>query len=257
MTARKVAIGLSLLCALLFSVFAAPSAMAVGTTIHTCTETGEATPESKKWSDAHCTKESELGKFSHVEIKPGVSTEVTGTNTENGPETKEATVATLILRFSGFNVFLSATGVHSEGTLINETTKEVMKAKGTSTTRYTGVKVTNFPKCTIKNEEFVTEANVRTKVNATGMWVEFEGKGAEEVLTEFTIEGGPECMFNLKKIRLRGIIVGTPTGATLEFKDHEPESTLRVGNELLGSTFYIGVETLRMKKGDPISFTTT
>jgi hypothetical protein len=265
MNARKAAVGLSLLCAILFSAFAASSAMATpGTTAHTCTEKGTATVGAKLWEDEHCIKENALGKWKHVEIPANTPTEVTGTCKKTGPKTEDPSPCAT-LRGTAFltKTILTASEVHSTGTLTNEAGPP-MKASGTSTIRYTGVKVSKPEKCSVKGEEVKAEANVRTATNATEMWVEAEGKGAEELFASITLEGA-ECPLKGSVLRVRGKAIGTPNGATLEFKEKEPKNTLRVGGEKENTSEFIGIETLRMTKKegeksvteDPISLTTT
>jgi hypothetical protein len=72
MNGRRIAVGLSLLCALSLCAFAAPGAMAAkGSTAFTCVEKGG----QQEFADADCANLVEgKGKYGHVEIKAGAET---------------------------------------------------------------------------------------------------------------------------------------------------------------------------------------
>jgi hypothetical protein len=87
MTGRRATVVLALLCTLVVSAIAAPSAVALrGTTAYTCKPIKEPTDETFGFTDEHCDnaifgKES---KFVHEEITPGTTTQITATNNETG-----------------------------------------------------------------------------------------------------------------------------------------------------------------------------
>src|ERR1700709_2657439 len=68
MTARKAIFGLCAVCAMLFSAFAAQSAMAVNQSGVTCTNTGTQIPGTEKFTKENCKSEdkSPSGSFYHV-----------------------------------------------------------------------------------------------------------------------------------------------------------------------------------------------
>jgi hypothetical protein len=81
MTGRRAILGLCMLCALVFSAFAAQSANAEtkGTTVFTCKETGPGGGFTK----AHCTPaDAGSGNFSHVAVAENTTTEITGTSVD-------------------------------------------------------------------------------------------------------------------------------------------------------------------------------
>jgi hypothetical protein len=90
MNGRKAIVGLCMLCALVFSAFAAQSASAVtkGTTAFTCKEVSPNTGNFKK---AHCkAADAGTGNFSDIEVAENTTTEIELTNEKTNAETNAA-----------------------------------------------------------------------------------------------------------------------------------------------------------------------
>jgi hypothetical protein len=123
MTGRRAAVGLSLLCALLFSAFAAQSASALGTQAFTCASGSSGTGVGPlQFEDAHCDKsttEPSKVKFVHKEISGTVEgrTHIHVSNKETKNATTEAISALLTTEnFHGFaKVEITCNEVTSEG----------------------------------------------------------------------------------------------------------------------------------------------
>ncbi len=115
MNGRRAVIGLSLLCALLFSAFAAQSASAtVGTTAFTCVKGGG----SEDFADAHCDEPKAGGGFGHVAIGEEATTvEVTNAKTAN--KTTEAKHALFKSTSGGIALEVTCTTAGGEGSLKN------------------------------------------------------------------------------------------------------------------------------------------
>jgi hypothetical protein len=277
MIGYRAVIGLSLLCALLFSAFAAQSASAKGTTAFTCV----AGTGSSGFEDEHCdkaTNEKAKVKFVHSEIAPKTETAVTGTNEKTASETKASTTATFISVRAGVTVHIDCTGVHSEGTLTNSEVTGKMQAAGPTTVTYTGCTVTKPINCTVNSPKkpagtIETEKlTAKTKIISEApeeMGVEVTPNSGTFVSLEFS---GEKCAFKGLTFPIAGSVIGTPGnepnghGATLWFSATaqeekefgEGKSTAMQKLTFGGSpALYKGVETLKMVEGNPITLTTT
>jgi hypothetical protein len=269
MTGSRAAIGLSLLCALVFCALAAPAAMAVpsGTAFYTCVkDVGNGTFE-----DEHCTKEKANGDFKHVLIPAG-TTEVTVNNNSTG---LGVTNSVLVGEAGGSKFELEATGFMAknawiENTKVGEADIGVGGGEGT----FTGVKVKNLPKCGIVdlNTKTLEEVDLFNTVAETkNMEVDFRPKvGTVFAEMEF-IQIAPTCALKGIKIKVEGTATGVPNGATLEFTKASTEASKAVcegkekGSGLCVAkkpAFFTGTFTAKMGKeggedGNPITLTTT
>jgi hypothetical protein len=140
MTGRRAIVGVCMLCALVFSAFAAQSASAAskGTTAFTCVK-GQGTLKGE-----HClTTGNAAEEYGHVEIAENAPTEIIGTNGKTSGETSAAGLTRLKETIGGVELELTATGVSGTGTMENKkdgTTGEHY-AEGSGTIVYSGVEV--------------------------------------------------------------------------------------------------------------------
>jgi hypothetical protein len=257
MTRRKTIVSLLLLCAFVVAAFAAQSASAEeATTLFTCTpvETGA------KFSDEHCTQEGSGSGFRHTEIAAGSMKEVTGSNEKTTSETKAAQAATLHLAISTIPITITCKKASSSGSLMN-VAGPPMRASGSITTAYTECETIlegTKKNCKVK-EPMIWNSNLSTVVEGSEMYVKATGSGAGELAFSVTFENNgaevcPKGLTALNPYKITGAAIGTPNGATLEFKEKEPHNTLKVGGNVVELT---QIETLRLKGGNPIIPTTT
>jgi hypothetical protein len=261
MMGRRVVIGLSLLSALLFSAFMAPSAFAVGgTTAFTCAPEPKPTPESKGFSDEHCLKAaSGLNvKFVHTPFEGTTVVEGTAEKTKN--ETKEATEPVLKSVAAGVEVILSSKTMTTAGELTNVggvpmkvTGKKIVITFGT-------VEVTKGPAgCKVKGGKIVTKNLVS---ETKEMEVVFKPEaGAAEPFATFEFEGAG-CILNGVVFKVTGSAKALPNGATLETTEASTEGKGKPSENnglwLSGqkATFTSQSTIRRAVGGNPITLTT-
>lgn len=267
MTGRRAMIGLSLLSALVFCAFTAPSAQGAlkGTTAFKCQKTDAVGEE---FSDEHCTNP-QTGKagFTQMQITPNTSTNITVNNSITGSEVFNPKLRGVA---SGVEFTLEASSFHS---CVNKTTVENKmnaskqgEAAGKACGEFSNVVVKNPAKCEIEKGviKLLENGTGKTVVKEAGekqeMFVEFippEGKP----FSEFTFVGG-ECALKGVKVSVTGSARANVTtnesqtdGATLNFTTAQTGKTLKAaGNEAaFEATFTprgVGGETA------PISLTT-
>lgn len=255
MIRRKAVIGLSVLCALAFCAVAAASASAKGTTVFTCSKSAT----TKSFHDAHCTETSGTLEYGHIAVPAGESTEL---------KVEGTTSQVLKGSISGVSVELSATTVELKpetmGTIVNtDHGTEPMDFSGKGTFTYTGVKVLkpSGKGCVVKEEMVSTEPLTFTSIvgeGATKTGVEFTpaaGKG--QPFAEITIEKCSTTSLN-GTFSLKGSLVGTPHGATLNFTEASTAGLTIGGNAatLNGSTTVLGRKSTDSSY-TPLSVTTT
>lgn len=251
MKVRRAAIGLSVLCALMFSAIAAQGAFAAtsGTTAFTCVPVE---PAQTGFSDAHCKTPSSSGHFVHKVLAANPTPEIEGTNAATKNETKEAEPAVLLTTAGGLETEIVCTTVSSTGTLENVLTGEVHLVKGTGVViKYSGCTV---PKpasqgCKIPSGTITTNTVKSETVGETS--VKFSPATGTEFVS-ITFEGCKTAGLN-KAYAVIGTVSATPSGATLNVNiAKNAESTLEFGGQKAGLK---QVETLKMKGGNPISLT--
>jgi hypothetical protein len=277
MIGSRAAIGLSLLCALLFSAFAVQSASAAtsGQTAVTCVEVGAGKGDFK---DAHCDENvgANNGSFAHKALTANPTTEVEGTNAGTKNATKESTPAVLRGEAALSKVEITCTGVNSvetiENTLVSEHHGVFGKgpnAGGGFSITYTGCTVQKpSTKCTIAGGTFVAKATTATSKSIgpakNEMGVVFSREFIEEEvrpLAEITFAGGAECPLNGQTFPIQGSFagVGTPVntsahgGATVNFTEARTKEFLKFAGKPASLT---SVVTVKMKGGNPIATTT-
>jgi hypothetical protein len=263
MNGSRALAGLALLCALVFSAFAAPSASASGTTAFTCAPSPGTKPVGElKFSDEHCEKSAVPPnvKFVHEAIAPNTPTAVVGTNEKTATETTKSTPIVIHTITGGLEVTITCEIASSTGTIENkENAAKEMVVVGTGEVTYTKCKVSKPLKagveiCQIK-EPIVAKATATTIKQEN---VTLSPSGAN--FTEITLEDkAPEKCTLKGTYPITGTVIGKPAGpatapgATLVFSG---EGSLKFGASAASLT---AVTTGRMSGvgGNPISGTRT
>jgi hypothetical protein len=206
MTGRRAIVGLCMLCALVFSAFAAQSASAKSTTAVTCGK-GLGTSD---FSDGHCKTNVGAGKgeFGHATFVG--KTNITGTNETTGGA-KEATKLKSVQ--AGVTLELQSQTLTGTGTMENKEEAGEMFAHGTGVITYKEVTVTApaGKGCKVKTEEVVTK-----ELTATTKGLENQlnfTPAAGETFAEFTVEGCSIAALN-HVYTAKGSVKGTIEGAT-------------------------------------------
>lgn len=213
MNRRRAAIGLSLVCVLAFSAFAAPNAVAKkGTTAYTCVNVGAGKGDFK---DAHCTENVGAGKgtFGHVVIKSGEKTAITYSNEKTAGETKFSTVGVFHFTLFGKKFTLECTKVHGTGTMTNEAgPPEKVKVTGIKI-KMTGCSLSkeSEEECKLGSEEITLEGSSTTLPEST----EVEFSPESKSFASFELTGCGEEEVN-GKYEIGGTFNAKPKGATME-----------------------------------------
>ena len=269
MIGRRAVVGLSLLCALAFSAFAAQSAVAVkGTTAFTC----EPAKEGAGFSDEHCEKAVGAGaSFKHSEIKPGVKTQLSVSNNETGGKNSTGKIYALFL---GEEIRLEAGGFTSCINKVSLENKEngakQMEAAGEFCGEFFNVEAKTPVGCKVKKGVVkVPEKNeIKTVVKKIEekqqMYTEIAAPEKKPLMT-FELEGCPVPEMNNVAINITGSAAANVTteekldGPTLEFLTEQTEKTLKVGENVAK---FEGSLTTRMlpavgQESNPVVVTTT
>ncbi len=274
MIVRRAAVGLSLLCALVFCAVAASSASAVvkGTTAFTC---APVTPGTGHFTDAHCDTEG-TGSFEHVAIGEGVEKiyEITNSGTKNS--TTEATPF-VFKGVIGIPLEISCNTLTGSATMTNRIEGGKMENVGTNVF----AKLTNCTvlkpvgKCVVK--EIATVAGVtttsRTEITYetdTGaivkntMDLELKANAGAELFS-ITLEGS-ECPFKGGSIIIKGSAIATGARGSTEATSSSG-ATFVLTHEMTTKTMTLpppnkiglsGAFTIRAaEKGNAFTLTTT
>jgi hypothetical protein len=251
MKVRTTVVGLSLLCALLFSAFAAPSAFAAkGTTAYTCVPGGGTM---KFYTDAHCTAEdNKIGKNGLTEINPGTETpNVIGTNEKTAAETTASTDAVFGSFINGKKVIIKCVKVAYAGALLNEKGPPMKVAgKGITITMTECTASGEFvekEKCVIKNGEIKTKGKLTSTTPTETMTVEFKPE-AEETLFTFELEKCAKPPVGEGLYKIKGTFNAIPEGVELVTTEGSTKG-LKLEAEQASLT---SRTTLEMEKGNPI-----
>jgi hypothetical protein len=283
MIGRRAVIGLSLLCALLFSAFAVQSASAAttGTTAFTCVKVVVA--GTGDFKDAHCDETSSplgTGEFTHEPLASN-PTEVEANNEKTRNKTSESTPALFKAEAALSKIEFTCTTVKATETIKNSTEEVGGNIKhtitidngagGDFTTTYSGCVVLKpSTKCTVTDP--VTKKAGTLNIKATGMSSETVGALKNEMGILFSPEPGKpfaellfegaECALNTgKAFPIEGSMVATGTpvntaasaGATLTFTEAMTKETLSFGGKSMTLSSAV---TMKMVGGNPISLTT-
>jgi hypothetical protein len=249
MIGRRTVVGLSLLCALLFSAVAASSASAAEeTTAFTCVA-----EEKGNFNDNHCTESNPgAGSFSHQEIKVGETTEkVNGTQTEN---------AVLKSIVGGLSAEIVCTGMSTKGHLKNEAGPP-MKVKGDKIT-------ITFTGCSLKGTLATIEGCKVPAEIKTNEQTSETTKGSMEVTFKPTT-GNVFATFLLsackeipeKNLEVTGSAKAIPEGTTLKTTAASTEGKGKVSENnglwLSGQkATFVSKSTVVMEGGSGIALTT-
>lgn len=264
--ARRSAVGLSLICALLFCALAAGGASAAegkNTTAFTCVEGGG----EKDFSDAHCDKKvaGGTGKFGHVAIKTGEATKIVVTNAGTKNETQEAAPIIQKGTILGIKSEIECKTLSGEGTLTNEEPSAgVHRVKGSITAKFTT--------CTVKKPALGCKVKEPIEVSSNVEGVEGLGAGKNEMGLEFKPTGEHFATLKIEGCLVAGtfnvdgtaIATGTPaptekfTGATSIFTNAMTKETLKLAGNVaeIESSSTVRMAPVEGKQQNPISLTT-
>jgi hypothetical protein len=261
MMGRRAVTGLALLCALLFSAFAAQSASAIkGTTAFTCA------PAEKNgaFKDAHC-KEAGLSSpgFNHVAIEQGKTTIIHATNEKTKNKTTESTPSVLKGKAFGVAITITCSKVFGHGSLVNildASGEHYVHVGNEATVLYTKCVVTGPTGCKIPGEKIeVTKLTATTKEKGDNVTFVPE-KGTEFV--NFKFEGCKVAELNTE-YKVLGSVLAQSDGATLNFNHNAITATkeLTFGGQPAGLEGSITVSQAAETPesgatGNPISLTT-
>jgi triacylglycerol lipase len=264
MTGRRAVVGLSLLCALLLSAFAAQSASATsGTTVFECSSAAAKTD----FSDAHCDSGAEKGSFGHIEVEPEREVEIEITNAKTKSETKESTPSVLKGTIAGVAGEITCTTVSGTGKSTNKEISGVKQNEGTGLAiKHTGCTVNKPINCKVKEPIEVTGSSLTVESLGGGkneMGIEYKPK--EKTLAQITFEGG-SCLLKEKTFPIEGTMIATgsrgsseattSSGGTLIFTNAMTKETLKFAGN---AAEYSGTITVNLKEGSegtPLTLTT-
>lgn len=270
MIGPRAVIGLSLLCALLFSAAVAQSASAakaVNTTAATCIKG----VGNEDFSDAHCDEfvGPGEGSFGHAAITLNETKELDATNETTGGATTpivlrgKANGAAVEIECASMATTTNKSAVHN----VEAEAKHTMTGNGTAL----------FSKCTVKkpakciaNEPIEADANFEgveglgEKGNEMGVEFKGAGEGGKIAAITFANKGAESCALNGKTFNVAGSAIGTSkvsqttkyTGATIVFSPENGMESITFGGvaaEVTMTTTPKGAG----GGGHPISITTT
>jgi len=260
--ARRTAVGISLICALVFSALAAQGAAAAegkNTTAFTCVEGGG----EKDFSDAHCDNNvgAGKGKYGHVALPLNEKVSISISNEKTKNETKEAASTVLKGTIFGIKSEIVCKTVSGTGSLTNEEpSSKVHRVKGTVEAKFTS--------CTAPKPALGCKVKEPITVSSNVEGVEGLGTGKNEMGLEFKPTGEHFATVTLEGCLVAGtfntdgtaIATGTPSntakwsGATSVFTAAMTKETLK----LAGSAAEVESTTTVTKAGggNPIALTT-
>lgn len=246
MIGPRAIVGLALLCAFAFSTFAAPSALAKGTTAYTCVKA-----EKGEFEDAHCTKSKAGGAYKHEAIAAGSKTNIAITNKNTKNATTESTSAILGFRIGPMDGEFICQTVSGEGTLTNNAGTP-MNVSGTATISFsecTLLPQATFPNCVLEGGVITTKASLSTA--ADSMEVKFSEDG--ESFAKFKLTKCKSESENLQ-IQIVGAYSAIPNGTTWETTKESSKGLTSGG----GQAFLVSNTTVTMSATEPgIALTTT
>lgn len=267
MNGRKAVAGFSLLSALLLCGLAAQGAMAAhvseNTTAFTCVDVGTNKGE---FEDAHCDKAvgPEKGRYAHVPIEAGKTTEIEVTNKNTSNSTLEAATFTLKSILFGAQTHTDCSTASGTGWIENSTTGKDHRVSGTMALNVTNCTVTKPANCKVKEPiEWKLTFNGVDELNGAekNMGLEFAPDGGGN-FTEITFEG-EKCSLKGKTFAVTGtaISTGSPSpsgkhsGATWIFSPEKEMQKLTWGGQ--PDEFNATLTPKMSGGGNPISLTTT
>jgi hypothetical protein len=220
MNGRRAVVGLCMLCALFVSAFAAQGASAQ--TAVTCAKI-EAKNVGEGFTKAHCKPvdkagASEKGAYTHVNIPPVTTTELTGTNEKTGEKTETKTVTKLKSVRAGVELELQATGVSGSGTMTNKEEGGVQFASGSGTITYSGVTVTKpaGKGCVVTGGTITTNSLSATTKGLTNELLFTPTAGSTAAFANWNVTGCSVSGLN-GAYEVTGSVKGQTEGATTNF----------------------------------------
>jgi hypothetical protein len=269
MIGRKAMVGLSLLCALLFSAIAVQSASATaGTkiTAFACVSSGGET--NRDFSDAHCDSWATpgTGTWEHKVLGQKTPTEVEASNVTTG-----GTKATAVMEASPAKVEtkIECTTLSGTGAFENsEPSSKVHKITGTGALEYTGCTVVKPAKCTTKainikiGSTETQEGLTGPKGEAAAMGLELKAE-AGKPFTTVTLEGA-ECALKGNPFPVEGSVLVTNGPGESESQNNKWSGATGVVTPAMSSLVaggrlatLSGIVTFKMKGGDSSAITDT
>lgn len=254
MSGHKTIAGILLLCAVGVLAFAAPSALATGTTAFTCAEGGGA----KDFADAHCTSSTKAGegKFGHVSIANGASTELTLSNEKTGGETTTALPSVLIGKIAGVNVKVECKTLTGTGTLTNEEVGGTMRTTGNTLIEHSECSVVEPTTCSVKSP-IIYDSKFATFQTEAKMGIEYTPRVGTQFGSFTLIDAAGKTCTIKNTFGINGSFEGTPGGMPMGGGATMVQNA-NAGKLTWGSNVYTldATITARMKGGSPIDFTT-
>jgi hypothetical protein len=263
MIGRRAIVGLSLLCALLFSAFAVQSAAATAganITAFTCEPVAIG-----KYEDAHCDRRVDTANgYEHKLITEKTPLEPTNVTTGGATSTQ-------VLEGSPFKVAtkIECKTLTGEGTVENsEPEAKKHKIRGSGTLNYTNCTVVKPTPCTLK-EVVATIGSVETTEGLTGPKGEANAMGLDfnspegKPFTTITLEGA-ECPLKGSPFPVEGFVTLTNGPGTEEAQNKAWSGATAVVTPAMSSltaggrpATYSGIATYKMKGGGAAVTTTT
>jgi hypothetical protein len=233
MIGRKTVIGLTMLCALLVSAFAAQSASAVASTAHTCKLGGTGTTNAATFSDEHCKVKAagQTGAYKHIGIAPSTTTEIIGTDVTTAPARSGATLKATV---AGSAIELVAKEVHGTGSMENLAAPE-MQAAGFGEIKYTNV-TENLLGCKVTGKPGGAGVVETKKLAASTLGAGMGLKFTPQEGTLFAELELTECIIGPITIKVFGSVLGATNGATTTTVHNTitGEKSLRLQNATTG-----------------------
>jgi hypothetical protein len=243
MNGRKAVMGLAVLCALVFSAFAASSASA--NQAYTCQPvTGQV--GTVGFSDAHCLTAATGLNVTHEHVLITENTNITGTNANTAEGTTAARVSKLRGTAAGVETEVQCTTVGGSGTMKNEATW----AEGTGTINYSGCSVSKpaGKGCVVSGGAVNTKELFATTKGLTNE-LEFTPKEGTE-FASITITSCSVSGLN-NTFPVTGSIKGVTSGATTTSTHTETtaQNTLKFAGQKAGLDGAITIKDLTNGRG--------
>jgi hypothetical protein len=235
MIGRKSAVGMALLCALVFSAFAASSASAVnGRTAFTCVKT----EGGAGFKDAHCKEAVASGAtFKHAEIAENKTTDTHITNEKTNATTSAAEPGVLKATFLGVENEVSCAKVfgHSKITNKKNASGEHYIHGEKTTLHYTECEVKKPAGCVIPNKTLLVEGVTGSTEGQNGAASIVFKPEVGNVFITITYEKCTNIFLNGKH-PVEGSVTAKLNGATIEFDHNEitASKTLTFGGSAAG-----------------------
>jgi hypothetical protein len=261
MIGRRAVIGLSLLCALVFSAIAAPGAMAETktATAFTCVPAEGGAGFSKE----HCREADAVSsgaKFKHAEIPPGEWTATHASNEKTAEETKASTNGVVTATVGGLKATITCKKITVTGEIENfeDPVTKAMDIKGRKGVIHASECVLSGALATIEGCKVENETIITNELDGTSLvgTMEAESSPPGGVFATIRLTGCKTKSLNETGLSVTGTMKGIGDGATGE-TTVASSSGLKVAGQSASLTSKV---TVRMTNGttleNPISGTT-